>query len=192
MKSEVQKNRCHLSSMTATVSEKNPGDAEPNIRRLWPCIAQRINKSVGRYIIMIVVGIVICSIGNVMVTESTFLQWSGGRESEYFAIYGRETLTEGQWWLAIIGALINITGIAMTYIAMNSCVKKIKPASRQNSWLAKIVAFVLCVVAFVITVSWRSFVGDGKSHISIWDYLILCVVCRGIWRVIVGNKKPKE
>lgn len=171
---------------------KNNGDVESNNRHTLSCAARGVNKSVYKYIIIVVVGIVMCSIGYIMLSGSTFLQWIGMRESEYVELYGRATLTEGQWWIAIFGILINITGIVMVYIVMKSCVKIIKPANRQDSCLAKIVAVALCIVAFVIAVTWRLFVGDGRSHMSIWDYLILCVVCRGIWRGIVGDKKSKE
>lgn len=182
-----------FSTVVQTTSKANDGPVVTGTdnRRFWQRITFGMDKSVGGCIAMIVVGVIICSIGYAMLSGSTFLQWSGMRESQYIEIYGHAGLTSGQWCLAVVGVAVDLMGIVMAYVAIKSCLEKIKPANRQDSSIAKVVAIVLCIVAFMIAASWRSFVGDGKSHMSIWDYLILCAVWRGIWRGVVGDKKSK-
>ena len=88
-------------------------------RRLWQRITFGLDKSIGGCIALIVVGVIICSIGYMMLSWSTLLQWSGMRTSEYVRLYRQTGLMPWQWCLAVIGIAINITGIVVTYIAIS-------------------------------------------------------------------------
>ena len=90
----------------------------------------------------------------------------------------------------MIGIAINVTGIVVAYIAIKSCMDRIPSANRQDSGVAKAIAILLCLVAFVIASLLKSAIGG--TRLSIWDYLILCAVWRGIWRGIVGVKKKTK
>lgn len=159
-------------------------------RRLWQRITFGLDKSIGGCIALIVVGVVICGIGSILLSGSTLLQWSEMRTSEYVRLYRQTGLTPWQWCLAVIGIAINITGIVVAYIAIKSCMDRIPSANRQDSGVAKAVAILLCVVVFVIASLLKSAIVG--TPFSIWDYLILYAVWRGIWRGIVGVKKTKQ
>ena len=161
-------------------------------RRLWQRITFGLDKSIGGCIALIVVGVVMCGIGYTILSWSTLLQWSEMRTSEYVRLFGQTDLTPGQWCLAGVGIAINVTGIVVAYIAIKSCMDRIPSANRQDSGLAKVVAILLCVVVFVIASLLKSAICDRGTPLSIWDYLIICAVWRGIWRGIVGVKKTKQ
>lgn len=161
-------------------------------RRLWQRITFGLDKSIGGCIALIVVGVVICGIGYMMLSWSTLLQWSEMRTSEYVNLYRQTGLMPWQWCLAVIGIAINITGIAVAYIAIKSCMERIPSANRQDSGVAKVVAVGLCVATLVIALLLKSAICDRGTPLSIWDYLILYVIWRGIWRGIVGVKKTKK
>lgn len=181
-------------SLSAVAQPPKPNDnsrAEgTGRRRLWQRITFGLDKSIGGCIALIVVGVVICGIGSILLSGSTLLQWSEMRTSEYVRLYRQTGLTPWQWCLAVIGIAINITGIVVAYIAIKSCMDRIPSANRQDSGVAKAVAILLCVVVFVIASLLKSAIVG--TPFSIWDYLILYAVWRGIWRGIVGVKKTKQ
>lgn len=187
--------RCGHSLSAVTQSPKPNGNSRSEgtgFRRVWQRITFGLDKSIGGCIALIIAGVVICGIGYMMLSGSTLLQWSEMRTSEYVRLYRQTGLMPWQWCLAVIGIAINVTGIVVAYIAVKSCMDRIPSANRQDSGVAKAVAISLCVVVLVIASLLKSAIGDKGTPLSIWDYLILYAVWRGIWRGIVGVKKSKQ
>ena len=199
MKSEVQYRFCqkcgsplgsHIGeSAPKTTFSKSAGQEKLPI---WRRLMRGWSPSLLVAVLMIIGGLIFCWIGYSLIENSTFLQMIDMRNSEYAGIYGRVGLTQGQWIMAILGIIINVGGIVSAYIGIVSSLDKVKPANRQNSFVAKLIAIVLCVLTFFVMVVLNVLFLDGKGKMSIWDYLILCAICKAIWRGIVGSKKTTE
>lgn len=156
---------------------------------LWLHILGGKRPSVFASVLMIIVGFVVCGIGYSIYENSTIQQFLNMRHGEYMELYGHGELTPTQWAMAIGGALVDILGIALFYVGLVACLDKVKPANRQKFILAKIIAIILCAVTFVGEVFVHCIIsGNEKWRPSLWDYLILCVICRAIWKGIVGSK----
>ena len=157
---------------------------------IWQRLLGGRRPSIGISLLMIIAGLIICGIGYAFIGDSTIQQWSSMRDSEYAKVYGHVGMTSGQWIVAIVGAITNILGIVMAYIGIVALLDRVRPANRQNSVAAKIVAIVLCVAVFVAATFILTLL-DIKGPMSIWDFLILCAIWRAIWVGIVGHKTPK-
>lgn len=159
---------------------------------LWKRLLGGKHPSCWVSVLMIIGGVIVGGIGYSLVDNSTFLQMINMRDSEYARIYGHVGMTQGQWVMAILGVIIHIVGIVSVYIGIVASLDRVKPANRQNSFIAKLIAIVLCVGVFFAAIVIRVLLTDGKGRMSIWDYLILCAIWRAIWRGIVGTKMQNE
>ena len=131
--------------------------------------------------------LLICGIGYRLLKKSTLLEWINMRSSEYAGLYGNTNLTDLQWVIAVAGIIINISGIAMAYRSIKSTLSKIRPANRQDSLKAKIVAILLCVlVACLVIIVFTLSLDGGLKGVSIWDILIVGAIFKAIWVGIVG------
>jgi hypothetical protein len=113
---------------------------------------------------MIIGGVIVGGIGYSLVDNSTFLQMINMRDSEYARIYGHVGMTQGQWIMAILGVIIHIVGIVLAYIGIVSSLDRVKPANRQNSFIAKLIAIVLCVGVFFAAIVIRVLLPTARAE----------------------------
>jgi hypothetical protein len=137
--------------------------------------------------------LLICGIGYSLLQNSTLIEWANMRSSEYARIYGNTELTDLQWIIAVIGAIMNISGIGLAYKSLKSVLSKIKSANRQNSIQAKVIAVLLCIfVVYLAMIVFISVLDGGLKGVSIWDVLIICALFKAIWIGVVGLCKKEE
>lgn len=180
---EALDRRLHQRSGTSLDSCKN--DSKNGIKKyVLNCLFMSIA------LLKILGYLLICGIGYTLLKKSTLLQWINMRSSEYAGLYVNTDLTDLQWILAITGIIINISGIAMAYRSIKSTLSKIRPANRQDSIKAKIVAILLCVlVACLVIIVFTLSLDGGLKGVSIWDILIVGAIFKAIWVGIVGPIK---
>lgn len=151
---------------------------------LWRFLWGSKESSVVKCILMILFGLVISSVGYVLIDLSNMLDMQRG-------------VREHSWAEFLIGYITHIIGMASVTRYVIILFSKVKSGvyEPKNYW-KRLKACIVCLIFFVGWIMVKStlqvLLEIDKPSFSVWEWIILYSLLRTAWRAIIGEKDCKK